>query len=50
MNWSEIIRLFIFLWPHIEKILKGIDDEKKRKKEEDKAVAAIIDMANGKTV
>ena len=47
MNWIEILRLIAFLWPQIEKILKGITDPKKREKE--KAIAAIVQMANEKT-
>jgi len=49
MNWIEILRLIAFLWPQIEKILKGITDPKKREKEKEKAIAAIVQMANEKT-
>lgn len=49
MNWIEIIKLFMFLWPHIEKILKGIEDTQERDEQKEKAIAAIVLMANKKT-
>lgn len=49
MNWLEIIRLIVFLWPHIEKILKGIEDAQEREKEKEKAIVAIVKMANQRT-
>lgn len=30
MNWIEIMRLIVALWPIIEKILSGIEDEQER--------------------
>lgn len=49
MNWLEIIRLFILLWPHIEKILKGIENAQEREQEKEKAIAAIIQTAKQRT-
>lgn len=41
MNWIEIIRLIVQLWPLIEKILGQIENAGK-KKEAEKAIAQVF--------
>ena len=31
MNWIQIVRLIVMLWPMIEKILAGMSDEEQAK-------------------
>ncbi len=31
MNWIQIVRMIVFLWPMIEKILAGMSDEEQTK-------------------
>lgn len=44
MNWVEIIRLIMQIWPLIEQILKMIEDADKRKEIENEFAKAFGDM------
>lgn len=44
MNWLEIIRLLVVLWPIIEKIISGIDGEDKKTTARAEAVAAFVEV------
>ncbi len=45
MNWLEIIRLLVLLWPIIEKIINAIEGEGDKVKATDQAIAAVVRVA-----
>lgn len=45
MNWLEIIRLLVVLWPIIEQIIAAIDGKENKAKATDSAIAAIVQVA-----
>ncbi len=49
MNWLEIIRLLVVLWPIIEKIINAIDGDANKAKATDQAIAAVVQVATTST-
>ena len=45
MNWLEIIKLLVVLWPIIEKIIAAIDGDANKAKATDQAIAAVVQVA-----
>lgn len=48
MNWLEIIRLLVVLWPIIERIIAAIDGAENKAKATDEAIAAVVQVATSK--
>ncbi len=45
MNWLEIIRLLVVLWPIIERIIAAIEGKDNKAKATDEAIAAVVQVA-----
>lgn len=50
MSWIEIIRLIVAIWPLIEKILAGIEDDQKKKKIEEVAAKWVGELLQNSAV
>lgn len=46
MNWLEIIRLLVVLWPIIEKIIDAIDGDDNKNNARIEAIAAIVEVVS----
>lgn len=50
MNWLEIIRLLVLLWPILERIIAAIEGEENKAKATSEAIAAVVQVATAKEV
>lgn len=50
MNWLEIIRLLVVLWPIIEKIIDAIDGDDNKTKAKTEAIAAVVEIMTSNKV